>query len=73
MKNLGKPLKVAVNELMKKYEHNVYITKTVKELLFDGYNDELLNIANKFKKIFPKLKVLPDRFGWYFGVSMQKC
>lgn len=41
---------------------NFYVTKTAREILFDGYSDGLLNILSNF----PTLNV-QDRFGFFYG------
>lgn len=44
------------------------VTKhTVAELLFDGYNDTLLEIA--FKNNVSQLPY--DKFGWFYSVSLK--
>lgn len=49
-------------------EEKIYITRTVGELLFDGYNDVFLKIAKKLEKIL-KVKLPMDKFGWFYNVS----
>ncbi|KAJ8959906.1 hypothetical protein NQ318_011643 [Aromia moschata] len=46
---------------------SIYITKSVGNVLFDGYDDPLMNIANTFPFLagnnFPPM----DKFGWFYG------
>lgn len=48
----------------------VFITKTVSQLLFEGYEDPLLDLADK---IPPALGIeIPqgyDKFGWFYNVN----
>lgn len=48
----------------------VTITKTVRELLFDGYNDTLLTWVKKFP--LPGVKVPPfNKFGWFVDRNLS--
>ncbi|XP_074604878.1 protein croquemort-like isoform X2 [Brevipalpus obovatus] len=52
----------AVNE-MAKFTHSKLITKhTVGQLLFEGYEDKLIDAARKMKMPVPY-----DKFGWFYG------
>lgn len=53
-------------------EKEVYVTKTVDELLFEGYHDRILSVATKLKNWgFEVDKFLPAKFGWYFDVRIS--
>ena len=43
-----------------------FITKPVRELLFDGYDDMLLSIASW---LGPKSDIPMDKFGWFYKVN----
>jgi hypothetical protein len=43
------------------------LTKSVNDLLFKGYNDTLLLIAQKMKAT----KLPYTKFGWFYGVSNE--
>lgn len=45
-------------------DSQVFVNKTVGQLLFDGYEDELLAIASMVGA-----KDAADKFGWFYGVS----
>lgn len=48
---------------------SIEITKTVGEILFDGYEDTLMNIANTLPKM-PNINLPPfKKFGWFVDVS----
>lgn len=54
------------NQLLKRLETKV-ITKTVLQLLFDGYNDTLLDIAVRLN-----MTEIPfNKFAWFYGVSRE--
>ena len=54
-----------IGVLMKVIKENLIVTKNISQLIFDGYDDKLLNIAKKFNST-----LLPfDKFGWFYGVS----
>lgn len=55
-----------INSLMVRLGEKLTLTKSVNELLFEGYNDTLLEIAKK-----TKTTDLPfSKFGWFYGVSI---
>ncbi|XP_073972730.1 protein croquemort-like [Rhodnius prolixus] len=54
------------NIILKVEEKKVFVTKTVRELLFDGYSDELLNLTKKLERIL-KIKIPFDKFGWFYN------
>lgn len=58
------------NIILKVEEKKVFVTKTVRELLFDGYADELLNLTKKLERIL-KIKIPFDKFGWFYNVSID--
>ncbi|XP_014253015.1 protein croquemort-like [Cimex lectularius] len=62
----SKTIEIPVDKLFSFYEKKVYIKKPVRKLLFDGYSDELLNIAEKLKHII-KVKIPFDKFGWFYS------
>lgn len=52
------------------YEQQAFIVKDARELLFDGYQDDLISIASDMSHLLPfKLEIPYDRFGWMYGVS----
>lgn len=57
------------------YSQQVYIVKEARELLFDGYQDELIDMAREVARVSPvKLNIPYDRFGWFYGVCITfKC
>jgi len=44
-----------------------YVTRTAGELIFDGYEDPLLDIAIKLKAFFP-IDIPLKKVGWLYGV-----
>ena len=51
--------------------NDIFVTKQVHELLFDGYSDALLNMTAFIPPNFP-VKIPPyDKFGWFYGVSIS--
>ncbi|XP_076672341.1 protein croquemort isoform X2 [Andrena cerasifolii] len=56
-------LRDIANRVMKSIGQKLVITKTVNELLFEGYNDTMLLIARKLK-----LTQIPmNKFAWFYG------
>lgn len=58
-----------VNDALK-LENKVYVTRTVGELLFDGYRDVFLEIVKKLRPIL-KIDLPMDKFGWFYGRNMS--
>jgi hypothetical protein len=61
-------VQIIVDSLVKSVEP-MFVTKTVGQLMFDGYEDELLNITAKLN--VSEFKVPFDRFGWYYPVCKK--
>lgn len=45
------------------------LAKTVKEYLFDGYKDPLLDLINLINST--EFKIPFDKFGWFYAVSIE--
>lgn len=55
-----------VNGVIELLEETRTVTKTARELLFEGYDDKLLEIAHKLNVS----DTIPyTKFGWFHGVS----
>lgn len=61
-------VKRGVNFFLREKEGTIFKTHTVAELLFDGYEDELLSFAKKLN--ITSLNIPFDKFGWFYGVSV---
>lgn len=52
------------------YNQQSYVIKEARELLFDGYQEDLIDMAHEMSKMGAfKLNIPYDRFGWLYGVS----
>ncbi|KAF4527839.1 hypothetical protein B566_EDAN014640, partial [Ephemera danica] len=54
------PLSLVITQLETRH-----VTKTVRELLFDGYEDPLISLAGKLPAL-AKIDIPFDRFGWFY-------
>lgn len=63
-------IKIPASLIINEKERKLVITKTVDELLYKGYDDELLNMLSKMK--IPNFKIPFDKFGWFYNVNI-KC
>ena len=45
----------------------MFINKTIGELLFDGYDDPVLEIGSSFDE--EEMKLPMEKFGWFYKVS----
>lgn len=51
------------------YGETVSITKTASQLLFEGYQDGLIDMAREMAQMNKDINVqVPDRFGWFYKV-----
>lgn len=58
----GNILRELADRIMRMVDQKLIITKTVNELLFEGYNDKMLDIARKLN-----VTEIPfTKFGWFF-------
>ncbi|XP_065209535.1 protein croquemort-like [Planococcus citri] len=56
-----------ISKFLSFMEKEVYVTKTVEELLFEGYDDRILSMATTLKSWGASVdEFLPEKFGWYF-------
>ena len=54
--------------LILSFQAKLFINKTIGELMFEGYEDELITIGDAFTE--EKDKVIPmDKFGWFYKVK----
>ncbi|XKL67356.1 hypothetical protein PGB90_002847 [Kerria lacca] len=63
--------KMSLNALLKYNEKSIFITKTVGELLFDGYHDKMLDMLQKLKKILKNFD-FPEKFAWYYEKNLTE-
>jgi len=48
-------------------KEKLFVTKTAREILFDGYRDPLIDAADFLEKMGIKMPGLMSKFGFYFG------
>ncbi|CAD7080065.1 unnamed protein product [Hermetia illucens] len=48
------------------YEQPMAVTRTVDELLFEGYSDDMIDVAREFPLFGADVPVLFDKFGWFY-------
>ena len=65
-------MKVMFNEMVNNVDTQIFVTKTVKQLLFDGYDDPLLDAAAVIKYLV-NISIPFDKFGWFYSVSDLRC
>lgn len=70
-KNWGYLRQKGVDVGLKIYNQPLAVTKTVDELLFTGYEDDMITIARDMPSFFGEGVEVPfDRFGWFYTVSV---
>ncbi|PSN44095.1 hypothetical protein C0J52_07656 [Blattella germanica] len=63
IRHMNPLIQIIIDALVKEVEP-LYVTKTVGQLMFDGYEDELLNITSKLN--ISQFSVPLDKFGWFY-------
>lgn len=53
---------------MREKREKLVITKSVRELLFDGYKDPLIDLIRKMNNT--GFQIPFDKFGWFYAVSI---
>jgi hypothetical protein len=61
-------VQIVVDALVKSLEP-MFVTKTVGQLMFEGYEDELLNITARLN--ISDFQVPFDKFGWFYPVCIK--
>jgi len=61
-------VQLIVDALVKSVEP-MFVTKTVSQLMFEGYEDELLNITTRMN--VSDFQVPFDKFGWFYPVCKK--
>lgn len=52
------------------YSQKAFVVKNARELLFEGYQDDLIDMARELARFDPETFAIPyDRFGWFYDVS----
>lgn len=55
--------------MLEYYDETLVVTKTARELLFEGYTDEFLEFALRLN--ISMFDIPFDKFGWFYGVSNE--
>lgn len=63
------PAPSMVSVVLNMYDQKVHVIKTVDEMLFTGYSDDLIDVAQQMT-MFSDVKVPFDRFGWFYTVRI---
>lgn len=54
------------------YNQEVFIVKSARELLFEGYQDDMIDMARAMPSLNEhEISVPFDRFGWFYMVSLN--
>lgn len=54
------------------YNEQVYVIKEARELLFEGYQDDMIDMARHLANSpFGSFKIPYDRFGWFYSVCQS--
>lgn len=67
LRNQHPLLKVPVDVFMRMFHDNMFLTAPVRNWLFDGIEDPVLDVANHFPDL--PINIPYDRFGWFYEVG----
>ena len=57
-----------ISDMLSTLDATLFVNRTVGELLFDGYDDTVMNIGSSFGSIGDDDSVTMDKFGWFYKV-----
>ena len=57
-----------MSDMLSTLEAELFVKKTVGELLFDGYEDQVMSLGSSFTDEDVPL----DKFGWFYKVMIRK-
>ncbi|CAH2108673.1 unnamed protein product [Euphydryas editha] len=60
-------IRLPVDVFMRMYHEHMFISATVSEWLFDGIDDPILDLAQRFPDL--PINIPFDKFGWFYAVS----
>lgn len=63
-------IKRSIHYFLEEYNMTLSETKTVREFLFDGVKDPLMDLALKLK--MKKFRIPYDKFGFFYSVNFYK-
>ena len=58
-----------ISDMLSSLEATIFVKKTVGELLFDGYEDNVMAIGSQFSDLEEEETENMERFGWFYNVS----
>lgn len=61
-------VRIGANFLLEEKHTKLYVSKTVRELIFEGYDDPLMDLVQKLN--ITAFKVPFKKFGWFVEVSL---
>nr|XP_032515397.1 protein croquemort-like [Danaus plexippus plexippus] len=70
LRNQHPLLKVPVDVFMRMFHDNMFLTAPVRNWLFDGIEDPVLDVANHFPDL--PINIPYDRFGWFYERNGSK-
>ena len=56
-----------ISDMLATLEATIFVKKTVGELLFEGYKDDVMDLGSSMGDMEPDVKM--DKFGWFYNVS----
>ena len=57
-----------ISDMLATLEATIFVKKTVGELLFDGFEDEVLEMGTEMEMMEDDANM--DKFGWFYNVSI---
>jgi hypothetical protein len=63
-------IKAMLNQAMRLFGTTLHVQKKVREFIFEGYRDPLLDLASIIPPELAPISIPFDKFGWFYTVSL---
>ena len=58
-----------ISDMLSTLDATLFVNRTVGELLFDGYEDTVMDLGSSFGSVGDDDSVTMDKFGWFYKVT----
>lgn len=72
LRNSGLIPQSSFNWVFKAFNQNLSVSYSVRDFLFDGYDNDLMNVAHTATQIYPSSSLISspfDKFAWFYKVN----
>ncbi|XP_046415486.1 protein croquemort-like isoform X2 [Neodiprion fabricii] len=69
VRNENIAVRLTVNLMLERYGESLFVTKTARELLFEGYSNAFLDFVHTLD--IPGVNIPFEKFGWFYGRNLS--